>query len=86
MSGVVGAVSMLALAKVPKGEYYARTSDELTTKQIAELLSVSHDTIARWVKLGKIKARRKGIFPGKTSPILIPKSEVARLKKLAGKK
>ena len=58
---------------------------ELTTKQAAELLGVSHDTIARWVKLGKLKARKAGVFPGRTSPILILAADIQELQKLAKK-
>lgn len=78
--------NMFALAKEAKVKYYVQMAEEVTTKQAAKVLGVSHDTIARWVKSGKIKARRKGLFPGKTSPILIPMSELARLKKLMGGK
>jgi excisionase family DNA binding protein len=53
-----------------------------TTKEFANALGVSHDTVARWVKLGKVKGFKLGPFPGKTSPILIPAEEVKRVKKL----
>lgn len=56
---------------------------ELTTKQAAEILGVSHDTIARWVKLGRLKARKAGVFPGRTSPILILAADVERLRKMS---
>ena len=59
---------------------------ELTTKQVAEILGVSHDTVTRWVKLGKVKGTRKGPFPGRTSPILISAEELDRVKKLMNKK
>jgi excisionase family DNA binding protein len=55
---------------------------QLTTQEAAEKLGVSHDTIARWVKTGKVKGSKKGPFPGRTSPILIPASEIERVKKL----
>jgi excisionase family DNA binding protein len=54
---------------------------ELTTKEAAARLGVSHDTITRWVKQGKIKARRAGVFLVKTSPIVIPESEIVKLEK-----
>jgi hypothetical protein len=34
------------------------------------------------VRLGKVKGKKKGPFPGKTLPILIPVSELERVKKL----
>ena len=61
--------------------YIRRMTKELTTKQAAELLGVSNDTIARWVKLGRLKARKAGVFPGRTSPFLILASDIERLRK-----
>lgn len=55
---------------------------QLTIKEAAEILGVSHDTVTRWVKTGKVKGTKKGPFPGRTSPILIPDSEIKRVKKL----
>jgi len=55
---------------------------KLTTYEFADALGVSRDTVERWVKLGKVKGQKKGPFPGKTSPIVIPVSELARVKKL----
>jgi excisionase family DNA binding protein len=55
---------------------------QLTVKEAADRLGVSHDTITRWVNTGKVKGTRKGPFPGRTSPILILASEVERVKKL----
>lgn len=57
----------------------------LSTVEFADALSVSRDTVERWVKAGKVKGFRKGPFIGKTSPILIPAEELERLKKLAKK-
>lgn len=54
----------------------------LTTVQFADALGVSRDTVERWVKTGKVKGTRKGPFPGKTSPFLIPVEELERVKKL----
>lgn len=48
-------------------------------------MNVSHDTVSRWVKLGLVKGKKKGPFPAKNSPILIPASELDRVKKLAEK-
>lgn len=53
-----------------------------TVREVAEMLNVSHDAVTKWVKFGKLKGRKKGPFPGKTSPIVIPASELARVKKL----
>lgn len=60
--------------------------NDVTIKQAAEVLGVSHDTVTRWVKLGKVKGSRKGPFPGRTSPILISAEELDRVKKLMNKK
>jgi len=53
----------------------------LTIKEVAVRLGVSRDTVERWVKAGKIKVHRKGIFPGKTSPIIISAEELDKLLK-----
>lgn len=63
----------------------AAMKNDVTIKQAAEVLGVSHDTVTRWVKLGKVKGFRKSPFPGRTTPILIPAEELERLKKLAKK-
>jgi excisionase family DNA binding protein len=52
-----------------------------TVKEVAEILGVSHDAVTKWVKSGKVVGNKDGILPGRTSPILIPAEEVARLKK-----
>jgi len=54
----------------------------VTTVQFAEMLGVSRDTIERMIKLGKLKAVRKNPLAGRTSPLLIPASEVERVKRL----
>ena len=54
----------------------------LTTVQFANALGVSRDIVERWVKTGKVKGSKKGPFPGRTSPILIPASELERVKKM----
>jgi excisionase family DNA binding protein len=46
------------------------------------MLGVSRDTIERMIKQGKLKATRKNPLAGKTSALLIPASEVERVKKL----
>lgn len=33
----------------------AAMKNDVTIKQAAEVLGVSHDTVTRWVKLGKVK-------------------------------
>lgn len=60
----------------------AKTND-LTIKQFAKAMHVSRFTVLRWLKSGKVKGYKKGPFPGKTSPIFIPSSELERVKKLA---
>jgi excisionase family DNA binding protein len=57
-------------------------ADKYTIREVAELLGVSHDTVTRWVKSGKVEGVRRGPFPGKTTPILISASEVKRVQKL----
>jgi excisionase family DNA binding protein len=54
----------------------------VSTTQFAEMLGVSRDTIERMIKQGKLKATRKNPLAGKTSALLIPASEVERVKKL----
>jgi len=54
----------------------------LTIVQFANALGVSRDTVERWVKTGKVNGQRKSPFPGKTSPFIIPASELERVKKL----
>jgi transposase len=54
----------------------------LTTREFADAFGVSRDLVEKWVKLGKVKGQKKGPFPGKTSPIMIPASELERVKKM----
>jgi transposase len=54
----------------------------VSVKQFADEFNVSTDTVLLWVKSGKVKGSKKGPFPGRTSPILIPNSELERVKKL----
>jgi excisionase family DNA binding protein len=54
---------------------------ELNTKQVADRLGVSRDAVERWIKLGKLKAYKKGVFPGRTSPFMISESEIKKLEK-----
>lgn len=55
----------------------------LTVSEFAEKSGLSHDTVTRLVKEGKIAGRKKNPFR-RTSPFLIPESEVKRFKKAAG--
>ncbi len=57
----------------------------LTTVQFANALGVSRDVVEKRVKTGKVKGSKQGHFPGRTSPNLIPASEVERVKKLQKK-
>jgi len=59
-----------------------KTEDTITVPEFAEKLGVARNTVSQWVKSGKVKGTKKGPFPGKTSPILIPVSELERVKKL----
>jgi excisionase family DNA binding protein len=54
----------------------------VSVSQFAQMLGVSRDTIERMIKLGRLKAMRKNPLAGKTSSLLIPVSEVERVKKL----
>jgi len=58
-----------------------KKNDTLTVPQFAAELKVDRNTVTEWVRLGKLKGKKKGPFPGKTSPILIPRSELERVKK-----
>jgi predicted site-specific integrase-resolvase len=53
----------------------------MTTKEFAAALNVSHDTVSRWVRQGLVKGKKKSPF-SKNSPILIPATELDRVKKL----
>jgi len=59
-----------------------KTEQTITIPEFAEQIGVDRNTVSRWVKSGKVKGTKKGPFPGKTSPILIPISELERVKKL----
>lgn len=54
----------------------------VTISQFAESLGVSRDTIERMIKQNKIKAVKKNPLAGRTSPLLIPASELERVKKM----
>jgi excisionase family DNA binding protein len=58
-----------------------KSTKELTVKEFAEELNVSHDMITEWLHAGKIKGRRRNPF-AKQSAFLIPESELDRVKKL----
>lgn len=57
-----------------------------TIREVAQLFNVSHDAVTKWVKSGKLKGKKEGLLIGRTSPFLIPESEVERLKKAKEKK
>ncbi len=57
-------------------------SDDLTINQFAKALKVSYWVAYGWVASGKVKGKKKGPFPGKTSPIFISMSELERVRKL----
>ena len=54
----------------------------LRVREVADRLGLSHDTVTRWIKDGKIKALSRTIFDGETSPILISVKEFQRVEKL----
>ena len=57
-------------------------NDTLTVPQFAKEIGVARNTVTLWVQKGLVKGFKKGPFPGTTSPVLIPKSELDRVKKL----
>ena len=57
-------------------------NDTVTLLEFADEIGVSRETVARWVRLGKIKGFKKNPFQAKTAPVFIPKSELERVKKL----
>jgi transposase len=59
-----------------------KQTDTVTVPEFAEEIGVARNTVTRWVQEGKVKGTKKGPFPGKSSPILIPRSELERVKKL----
>jgi excisionase family DNA binding protein len=54
----------------------------LTIPQFADALGVSRTTVQRMIQNKAIKAVKKNPLAGRTSPLLIPASELARVKKL----
>lgn len=56
--------------------------ETLTIPEFASALGVSRTTVERMIKDRKIKAAKKNPFAGRTSPLLIPRSELQRVKKL----
>lgn len=56
-------------------------SNELSIKEFAEKVSMSHDMVTRLWKKGTIKGRKKNPF-ARNSPVLIPSSELERVKKV----
>ena len=59
-----------------------KTEPTITIPEFAEQIGVNRTTVSRWVQSGKVKGIKQGPFRGKTSPILIPVSELERVKKL----
>ncbi len=55
----------------------------ITIQEFADAIGVDRTTVTRWVQSGKVKGKKQGPFPGRTSPILISRSELERVKKLA---
>lgn len=54
----------------------------LSIPEFAEALGVSRTTVQRLIVAKKIKAVKSNPFGGKTSPFVIPASELERAKKL----
>ncbi len=54
----------------------------VTIPEFAEALGVSRTTIERMIKNKQIKAVKKNPLAGRTSPLLIPASELERVKKM----
>ncbi len=59
---------------------YMKTN-ELTITQVANELGMSHDMITRWWRKGIIQGRKKNPF-ARNSPVLIPESELKKIKKV----
>ena len=57
-------------------------NDTVTLSEFAEKIGMSRETVARWVRLGKIKGFKKDPFRAKTAPVFIPISELERVLKL----
>jgi transposase len=60
----------------------SKTDTTITISKFAEEIGVARNTVSRWVQSGKVKGIKQGPFPGRTSPVLIPVSELERVKKL----
>jgi excisionase family DNA binding protein len=58
---------------------------QLTIPEFADAVNVNRKTIEREIRRGNIKAARKNPLAGRTSPFLIPASELARWLKLQKK-
>lgn len=59
-----------------------KSEPTITVPEFAEQIGVTRFTVTKWVKSGKVKGIKQGPFTGRTSPILIPVSELERVKKL----
>ena len=59
-----------------------KTEKIITVPEFADAIGVARNTVTRWVQAGLVKGVKKGPFPGKRSPILIPASELERVLKL----
>jgi excisionase family DNA binding protein len=59
-----------------------KKTDTVTVTEFAEQVGVDRNTVTDWVRAGKVKGIKKGPFPGKTTPISIPRSELERVLKL----
>lgn len=57
-------------------------TQRITIPEFADALGVSRKTVERLIKDRKIKAVKKNPFAGRTSPLLIPVSELTKAKKL----
>ena len=62
--------------------YIPRMAETLTIPEFAEKLGVSRDTIERLIKSKKIKAVKMNPYAGRTSPLLIPASELTKALRL----
>lgn len=68
---------------MPEAEVYMSDEEYLTTTQVGKRLGVTGVTVLRWIKLGYVHGKRKGVAP--KSGWLVPESEVCRLEaQLAG--
>ena len=59
-----------------------KKTDEVTIPEFAAKVGVSRFTVQKWVKVGKVKGRKRDPFQARTSPIYIPVSELKRVLKL----